>query len=54
MKTKYVCRDLFSLYVNFHNNLVNKFTCKNLQVGRRGGGGGGGGGGKRAKKSKLN
>ena len=33
MKTKYVCRGLISLYVNFHNKVVNKFTCKNLQVG---------------------
>ena len=39
MKTKYVCRALISLYVNFHNdsdNVVNKFTCKNLQVGGEG------------------
>ena len=36
MKTKYVCRGLISLYVNFHNNVVNKFTCKILQVGGKG------------------
>ena len=38
MTTKYVCRGLISLYVSFHNNVVNKFTCKNLQVGGGGGG----------------
>ena len=37
MKTKYVCRGLISLYVKFHSNsVVNKFTCKNLQVGGKG------------------
>ena len=30
MKTKYVCRGLISLYVNFHNNAIKWST--NLQV----------------------
>ena len=42
MKTKNVCRGL-SLYVN---NVIKKFTCKNLQLG--------GGRGKRAEKSLEN
>ena len=34
MKTKYVCRGLIGLYVNFHNNRTmwsKKFTCNKLQ-----------------------
>ena len=47
MKTKYICRGLISLYVNFHNNRTMPST--NLHVKNcRWGGGGGGGGGKRA------
>ena len=58
MKTKYVCRGLISLYVNFHNNRTMRTECLLVKFcrwwgGGGGGGGWGGGGGNRARLSKL-
>ena len=39
MKTKYVCRDLISLYVNFHNNRTMWSTNLHVKICRWGGGG---------------
>ena len=41
MKTKYVCRGLISLYVNFHNNWTVWWTNIHVKICRWGGGGGG-------------
>ena len=38
MKTKYVCRALISLYVNFHNNLTMWSTNLHVKICRWGGG----------------
>ena len=38
MKTKYVCHDLFSLYVNFHNNRTMWSTNLLVKICRWGGG----------------
>ena len=43
MKTKYVCRGLIGLYVNFHNNRKMWSTNLHVKICRWGGGGGGGG-----------
>ena len=42
MKTKYVCRGLISLYVNFYNNRTMWSTNLYVKTCRWGGGGGGG------------
>ena len=39
MKTKYVCRGLISLYVNFHNNWTMWSTNLHVKIRRWGGGG---------------
>ena len=41
IKTKYVCRGLSSLYVNFHNNRTMCSTNSHENICRWGGGGGG-------------
>ena len=43
MKTKYVCRGLISLYVNFYNNRTMWSTNLHEKICRWWGGGGGGG-----------
>ena len=43
MKTKYVCRGLISLYVNFHNNRTMRTECLLVKFCRWWGGGGWGG-----------
>ena len=40
MKTKYVCRGLISLYVNFHNNRTMWSRNLHVKICRWGGGGG--------------
>ena len=38
MKTKYVCRGLISLYVNFHNNAIKRSTNLHVKIRRWGDG----------------
>ena len=49
MKTKYVCRGLIGLYVNFHNNRTMWSTNLHVKICRWGGGGEG----KRARNFKV-